>query len=210
MTGWVYAFVTPSMPGIVKIGATTRDVAERLCEANASHTWCPPEPYVVVCCVEVEDPLAVERGVHAAIRARRVSPRREFFHATPEEVSSLFGMLVPMPAPQPGAALSTSAQRAPCAQCAPYHAAAAAQAVSLTPESKLRAWVDAQYARVPLREKDTGTKLEHLYSAYMTCVPPVHTRLLGKILFAKMLCELYTGIGPHRGTDGSKGLFLVR
>jgi hypothetical protein len=36
------------------------------------------------------------------------------------------------------------------------HQAAAAQ----TPEGKLRAWVEEHYSHVPLREKDTGTKLE--------------------------------------------------
>ncbi len=102
--GYLYAFATPSMHGIVKIGATTRDVSERLCEANASHTWCTPEPYALVCCVEVEDPFAVEHRVHAAICARRVNPRREFFHATPDEVSALFGMLVPLQNAPTGAA----------------------------------------------------------------------------------------------------------
>ena len=82
--------------------------------------------------------------------------------------------------------------------------------VAQTPEGKLRVWVEENYTHVPLREKDGGTKLEVLYAAYTSVVPPVHQKVLGKILFAKMLCELYTGIGPHRGTDGSKGLFLVR
>jgi hypothetical protein len=49
MGGWVYAFVTPSMPGVAKIGATTRNPSERLAEANASDTWRPPRPYVVSC-----------------------------------------------------------------------------------------------------------------------------------------------------------------
>ena len=48
--GYVYAFSTPSMPGIVKIGATDRDPSLRLAEANAG-TWSPPEPYVVACAV---------------------------------------------------------------------------------------------------------------------------------------------------------------
>jgi hypothetical protein len=60
----VYAFATPSMPGMVKIGATDRDVAERLRDANASDTWRPPEPYTVVCAVRVEDAFATERAIH--------------------------------------------------------------------------------------------------------------------------------------------------
>ncbi len=39
-------------------------------------------------------------------------------------------------------------------------------AVAQTPEGKLRAWVEENYTHVPLREKDTGTKLDALYAAY--------------------------------------------
>jgi hypothetical protein len=59
--GWVYAFVNASMQGIVKIGATRREVAERLKEANASDTWRPPRAYVIACTAEVADPFATER-----------------------------------------------------------------------------------------------------------------------------------------------------
>ncbi len=33
---------------------------------------------------------------------------------------------------------------------------------------------------VPLREKDSGTKLEALYTAYTSAQPPVHAKLLEK------------------------------
>ena len=82
--------------------------------------------------------------------------------------------------------------------------------IAQTPEGKMRAWVEGNYTHVPLKEKDTGTKLDTLYSAYTSAVPPVHTRVLGKILFAKMLETLYPGIGAHRANDGSKGIFLLR
>jgi hypothetical protein len=59
-----------------------------------------------------------------------------------------------------------------------------------------------------VREEDSGTRLEALYTAYASAVPPVHTKALGKFLFAKMLASVY--IGPHRGCDASKGLFLLR
>ena len=55
-----------------------------------------------------------------------------------------------------------------------------------TPESKLRAWVDARYVHVPLREKDGGTKLTVLYAAYAASSPPVHAKVLGRNTFAKM------------------------
>jgi hypothetical protein len=72
--GFLYALATPSMYGIVKIGATTRDVGERLCEANSADTWRPPEPYALVCCVEVDDPFAVEQygARHDYVKAHQV------------------------------------------------------------------------------------------------------------------------------------------
>ena len=77
MVGWVYAFVTPSMPGIAKFGATERDPTERLREANAC-TWHMHE-YAIAAAQEVDDPFAVERAIHAMLASRRVHPRREFF-----------------------------------------------------------------------------------------------------------------------------------
>ena len=87
MGGWIYCFVTPSMPGVVKIGATDRDPTERLREARAC-TWHIPD-YEIACTVEVEEPFAAERRIHAALALRRVHPRREFFRATADEARTL-------------------------------------------------------------------------------------------------------------------------
>jgi hypothetical protein len=73
----------------------------------------------------------------------------------------------------------------------------------------MRAWVDADYTLVPLKEKDSGTKLEVLYTAYTAMAPPVHTKVLGRNHFAKMLESIYPGIGPHRSAD-TRGLYLLR
>jgi hypothetical protein len=86
------------------------------------------------------------------------------------------------------------------------HQAAAAQA----PEGKLRTWVEDNYAHVPLREKDTGTKLEVLYAAYTLAAPPVHAKVLGKILFGKMLNAVFPHVGPHKNTASSASLYLLR
>ena len=83
-------------------------------------------------------------------------------------------------------------------------------AVAQTPEGKLRAWVEEHYTHVPLREKDTGAKLEALYAAYTTAAPPVHTKQLGRNTFAKMLNEVYPNIGPHRNTNSSAWVYLLR
>jgi hypothetical protein len=92
--GTVYAFVTPVMPGIVKIGATTRELADRLREANESDTWRPPEPYVVACAARVTDAFAAERSLHTALGARRVNAHREFFRLTVEETRAVFALLL--------------------------------------------------------------------------------------------------------------------
>ena len=83
--------------------------------------------------------------------------------------------------------------------------------VAQTPEGRLRAWVESNYTHVPLREKDTGTKLEALFGAYASAAPPVHQKLLGKTTFGKMLGTVYPGIGPHKnGACTVSGLYLLR
>ena len=61
-----------------------------------------------------------------------------------------------------------------------------------------------------LREKNTGTKLDTLYAAYTSMVPPVHTKMLGRNHFAKMIESIYQGVGPHRGENGTRGIYLLR
>ncbi len=83
----MYAFVTPSMPGIVKIGATTRD---RLREANESDTWRPPEPYVFACAARVTD----GRALAPCEASRAAGPaHREFFRLTVNETRAAFRCL---------------------------------------------------------------------------------------------------------------------
>jgi hypothetical protein len=85
------------------------------------------------------------------------------------------------------------------------------EVVAQTPEGRLRSWVESNYTHVPLREKDAGTKLDVLYSAYTAASPPVHQKSLGKIKFAQMLSAVYVGIGPHRNGAGTvSGLYLLR
>ena len=213
MAGYVYAFATRSMPGVVKIGATTRDPSERLAEANASDTWRPPHPYVVVCAVEVADAFASERAVHAVLAARRVGAQsaREFFEITELEARVLLSLLVAQTAQTETPA--TYAQAVP-PRVMPEDPAPAPAVAALRPwsaEGKLRAWVEEHYTHVPRREKDTGTKLEALYSAYATMVPSVHAKTLGRNKFAAMLNSVYPNVGPHRNAAGTvNGLYLLR
>ena len=64
---------------------------------------------------------------------------------------------------------------------------------------------------MPLKEKDTGTKLEALFAAYISTAPPVHLKTLGRNTFAAMLNAVYRNIGPHRNTANTiTGLYLLR
>jgi hypothetical protein len=211
--GFIYAFATPSMPGIVKIGATDRDPIHRLSEANAPNTWGPPEPYVATCTAAVADAFATERAVHALVAARRVSPRREFFRMTDDEVRALFAAVAPLA--QAREAREAPAPVAPEAALVPVAPEAAASTArgegSLLHRAKLRAWVEARYAHVPLRDKDAGTRLAVLYAAYAACVPPVHAKPLGRSAFARALNALFPDVGPHTNTANTVGgLYLLR
>jgi hypothetical protein len=101
MSGWIYAFETPSMPHIVKLGATSRDPLERLNEANACGTWRPPEPYIVAWAANVDAPFLVERRIHAALADRRIHPRREFFRVTPDEARAALALVAHISASSP-------------------------------------------------------------------------------------------------------------
>jgi hypothetical protein len=85
------------------------------------------------------------------------------------------------------------------------------EVVAQTPEGRLRAWVEANYTHVPLREKDTGTKLDVLYTAYTSASQPVHPKPLGRNTFAKMLNAAYPNIGPHKNSSHTvNGIYLLR
>lgn len=99
----------------------------------------------------------------------------------------------------------------PLPNLAPLVDSRAAAPVASSASSLLRSWFEANYTRIPLREKDTGIKLEALYSSYTSATPPVHQKLLGKIKFAQMMGATYQNIGPHRASSGnSGGLYLAR
>ena len=144
----------------------------------------------VACAAEVADPFACERAVLALLGARRINPRNEFFDVTVDEARTVFALLSPKAAPV---------------------AAPARARVAVAAEEKLRTWVESNYTKVPLKEKDTGTKLNALFSAYASATPPVHQKLLGKTTFGKMLGAVYPGIGPHKnGANTVNGLYLLR
>ena len=94
-TGYVYCFVNESMPGLAKIGMTTRTPPERLEEANTSDTWKPPTPYTIAFAKCVTDPKAKERTLHKLLEkyVEKIHKRREFFRISVDDARLFFDLM---------------------------------------------------------------------------------------------------------------------
>lgn len=75
-SGWVYALINPSMPGLVKIGSTTICPFHR-CEQLSKATSCPHE-FELVHAKRYTDCREAELRIHWRFREYRYS-RKEFF-----------------------------------------------------------------------------------------------------------------------------------
>lgn len=80
MKGYVYILSNPSMPGIVKIGRTTRDVDARVSELYATGV---PTPFEINYSVYSPNCAEMEAFAHDALKDLRVSEGREFFRVDP-------------------------------------------------------------------------------------------------------------------------------
>lgn len=84
--GYLYVLVNSSLPGLVKVGKTTRDPTDRAQElSNATGV---PTPFVLAFDSYFADCDAAEQYVHTEleIRGLRESKNREFFRAPSAEV----------------------------------------------------------------------------------------------------------------------------
>jgi hypothetical protein len=190
--GYVYCLANDVTPNIVKIGATTTDPVYRLLDA-LSAKWTMPY-FRIIAEVEVGDVFKTERSLHGMLAHRRVHGQREFFSLSEEEVRAFFHAITLVSEPD-------TQYLAPVQQERP---------VVIGDADKLRCWVESNYTHVPLNEKDYGTKLDTLYSAYATSADPVHSKMLGKTNFARMLKSIYTNIGPHKDTRSTCFLYLLK
>ena len=69
MSGWVYIVTNKALPGLVKVGYTTRvDINQRLREFNQAGL---PYPYEKAYALWVEEPRLIEQRVHQALPAHR-------------------------------------------------------------------------------------------------------------------------------------------
>lgn len=86
MRGYIYVLVNSSLPGLVKVGKTTRSPSERADELSGATGV--PTPFVIAYEQLFEDCSAAERYLHSALadRGTRLSANREFFTAKPADV----------------------------------------------------------------------------------------------------------------------------
>jgi len=82
VAGYLYLLTNAAMPGLVKIGVTTRPVSERVADLDAATGV--PERFVVAAYFESSDPAAHERSVHSEFGRFRVKGR-EFFRVGVDE-----------------------------------------------------------------------------------------------------------------------------
>lgn len=98
--GYVYVMSNPSMPGLYKIGFTTRPMEERLQEANQPSTWIPT-PFLLEFAKFVVNPHGKESTLHKILAKDRVNPNREFFRVELDAVKLLFDLMDTTQTPEP-------------------------------------------------------------------------------------------------------------
>ena len=82
--GIVYVLSNEAMPGLIKIGLTTRrELQDRI---NELYTTSVPVPFTCEYASRVDDCAKVEQALHQAFSTDRVNPNREFFRMSVERV----------------------------------------------------------------------------------------------------------------------------
>ena len=90
--GIVYLLTNPAMPGLVKIGMTTREcVEERMRELYGTGV---PVPFdcKYACKVNVSDCAKIEKALHTAFAPNRINANREFFRINPEQAEAILAL----------------------------------------------------------------------------------------------------------------------
>ena len=88
--GIVYVLTNHAMPGMVKIGKTSRAMDARL---NELYSTGVPLPFECAYAARVPDEGKVERAFHQAFGPYRVNPKREFFTIEPEQAIALLRLM---------------------------------------------------------------------------------------------------------------------
>ncbi len=83
LSGYVYVLSNPRMPGLLKVGCTTREVAERVDELNGATGV--PAPFTVEAYFASSAPEEHEAQIHGRLNGKRIKGK-EFFEAPLTEV----------------------------------------------------------------------------------------------------------------------------
>ena len=90
-SGIVYVLTNEAMPGLVKIGRTSRETVDvRLRELFSTGV---PLPFDCAYACRVENDVEVERRFHEAFGPYRLSAQREFFQIEPQQAIALLELL---------------------------------------------------------------------------------------------------------------------
>jgi hypothetical protein len=90
MSGIIYILTNAAMPGLIKIGKTSGDVADRIRALDRTET---PLPFECFYAAEVTDVDKVERAIHEAFGDHRVRKNREFFKISPDKPKAIIELL---------------------------------------------------------------------------------------------------------------------
>lgn len=124
--GYVYVLSNPRMPGLVKVGCSTRSVDERVAELNSATGV--PASFVVEAYFASSSPEDHEAEVHRRLGAQRVQGK-EFFESDVAEAVRIIEAVVqarpryerqplpPVPTEQPGPPISEAGGRWSCGLC---------------------------------------------------------------------------------------------
>jgi hypothetical protein len=87
--GWVYVLVNPAMPGLVKVGRTTRPPSERVAELSGATGVATP--FISIFEQDFADCVAAERAIHLTLDRchLRYARNREFFLGPTTEIIRL-------------------------------------------------------------------------------------------------------------------------
>ncbi len=79
--GFLYVISNPSMPGLVKVGMTSKPPAERM---KSLYSTSVPTPFEAEYFALCKDRIKSEAVAHQVLKSWRVNSRREFFRLAPE------------------------------------------------------------------------------------------------------------------------------
>ena len=87
--GIVYVLTNSAMPGLVKIGMTTRESIDTRMKELYSTGVPVPFDCVYACEVKVSDCAKIEKALHKAFEPNRINANREFFSIRPEQATAI-------------------------------------------------------------------------------------------------------------------------